>query len=81
MDQHLSHRGDDDRNNICPTTLFSFPVDFGISDAESDFVRRNGENKPKRKRTFFKNDQLQPMKAYFANAINYNLDANDLKQL
>lgn len=62
-------------------SLFSFPVDFAISDAESDFVRPNGENKPKRMRTFFKNDQLQPMKAYFANAINYNLDANDLKQL
>ena len=51
-------------------SLFSFPVGFAISDAEGHFGRRNGENKPKRMRTSFKNHQLQAMKAYFA--INHN---------
>lgn len=52
---------------------------FAISDAEGPFGQHNGDNKPKRMRTSFKNHQLRAMKAYFA--MNHNPDAKDLKQL
>ncbi|XP_074624641.1 LIM/homeobox protein Lhx9-like isoform X3 [Acropora palmata] len=54
-------------------------VGFALSDAEGHFGPHNGENKPKRMRTSFKNHQLRAMKAYFA--MNHNPDAKDLKQL